>query len=119
MVIFIFDVTSSETLHHLEHLQKEVFDTIDCATKIVLVGTKIDLREERKGKDYLGREEVIKWLSSHLKRKRGEEEEEKESFCPYFEVSSKDGSGIEELLDHMAGTFKPTGRSLIKGARVT
>ena len=118
MVIFVVDVTFRDSTRRLEYLEKAVFDVIDRTTKVVLVGTKIDLREEKKEKDLLGREEVNKWLSSHLKRKRGEEEEEEENLCPYFEVSSKDGSGIEELLDYMTLTFKPTG-SLIKRARAT
>ena len=83
-VILVYDVTHPETFEALEGWLKDLKDNNKFDVKIVLIGNKVDLVDERK---------VTK--------------EEGEAFaesigCKYYEGSAKTGQNINESLDEIA-----------------
>ena len=83
-VILVFDVTSQTTFDALEEWLNNLRNNNNFDVKIVLIGNKVDLEEERKVK------------------KEDAEEFAKSIGCKYYEGSAKTGLNINEALDEIA-----------------
>ena len=89
--VVVFDITSRDSYEHvknwIEELRKHVKDSIP----ILLVGNKIDLREEA---DNALTFEDGKKLAEELSNELGQE-------IPYIETSAKEGQNIDESFERL------------------
>jgi small GTP-binding protein len=83
--LLVFDVTEAESLQEVEdYWLAEVVNNAGTGCHLVLVGNKIDLKEQR---------QVSADRANGLALRQG---------LQYFEVCARDGTGVAELFEHVA-----------------
>jgi small GTP-binding protein len=85
VAVLVYDITKQETFQGLESWVKEVTDKGPQGLKVVIVGNKKDIEEERS-----------------TSAKSGEDFCFRHQCCFFMEVSAKTGEGISELFDKIA-----------------
>ena len=96
-IILIYDITNKETFEGITNWVKQIKEEVSSKVCVALVGNKIDLSEKRQVSEEEGRE-----LSEEIK-------------YPFYEVSAKEGTNINECFDNLvkqvAENFKNSSKS--------
>lgn len=79
-IIVVFDVTDEVTFKSVTNWMQSISDNTNQAIAIILIGNKVDLKDQRK---------VMRDEAQELARKHN---------VDYFETSALDGSGINEAF---------------------
>lgn len=85
VAVLVYDITNRQTLDDLEDWAAEIADKAPHSIKLVVIGNKTDLQEERQVTEEEGRE-----LASQL------------NAVVYGETSAKTGDGIDKIFNDVA-----------------
>ena len=84
VVLLAYSIDSAASFANVEDWMKRINEHSNASTNIFLVGSKCDLAETRKVSTESGKKLADQYM------------------IPFFEVSAKDGTRINEMFDHVA-----------------
>ena len=102
--IIVYDITNSESFQTLDYWIEEIKSNSHEFTKMILVGNKCDLEDERQvkkeeGKDYAKKEKI-----------------------KFYEVSAKEGTNIntafDTLVKNILSTYSPSKKKKKRGSKM-